>query len=34
MPTPLETALENLATDTWQRLQNIKAFLRRLINDN
>lgn len=29
MPTPLETALENLATDTWQRLQNIKAFLRR-----
>lgn len=27
MPTPLETALGNLATDTWQRLQDIKAFL-------
>ena len=29
MPKPLETALENLATETWQRLQNIKAFLHR-----
>ena len=27
MPTPLETALENLATETWQRLRDIKAFL-------
>ena len=27
MPTPLEAALENLATETWQRLRDIKAFL-------
>ena len=29
MPTPLKTALEDLATETWQRLQDIKAFLHR-----